>query len=937
MKIGSKAPALLQAPISRFQDEGGSVLGAAFGAVAQSAGALGVNKAELELMLRDRDRKQRRAVADVEFARLLGDQDRALIEAQQGMQPDGRGFSNGVASGLRPSFDDFAKRTGIADDPELMAEYEPRFEAFAQDHITRAYGMEVETNNRYVSEEVRSGISLGQEAVRADPTVFETQFTSISETIEKSDLPQAAKDALKDEAYGALAGALFQKEVEQAAADERPVRPPTGGDVVAAGLPPGGRAFLNAISGPESGGSYTRSYNGGDGTPDHISDFSDHPRIFSLTETGDWSSAAGRYQITASTWDETVQEMNEKGYNITDFSPVNQDRVAWYLAQKRFAQATGQDLQTALESGDPAALAQARAVLTPTWQGLKALSDAEFVQAVTRGVAVGGTGHSEVPDVWSDPRFAGLSYDEKLQAHQAGQQIMLEMQKARRDQMAAEERARTDAFLLSVRNNEPGAAAAIDAAIERGEFSDMENVNKLDAAIKTWRQDSATAEEVAGIRLSGGIVGDKGKLNTYAEFTGITAGISNMKEGAAGLATALSVEQGQIPTSVADTLTSMLHSGDPMAQSYAASVLVDINEMSGGRAMSGQPQAVVEDTALLDILYRYNPNPGAAIAEYNRIMSPEGRLARDRNKKELDASLEEMGLDAFFDEAIGTWESWAPEFLTGMPRTTRPGTPQMTDRFMSQYLALYREQYAIYGESGKAHESTTKLMRQRWAPSPIGGNLMEMSPIAPGMGVPQLNGDYSWIERDVRLQTGVAEDPIFLVSDIQTKTDLQTNGAPTYQVVTTKDGLYHYLPGRVTIAVTPKVRAREVDQKVQESLQKSDTPSWELPAEVRSGLEGAGTAVIEALAPPVRPRPEPNPRRAAEEAQQKAAQGLQKGLARNVERNAKQKREEAIRKIMRANPSMTRKDAEFRLSVETLAREKGISAAEASKILREGK
>jgi muramidase (phage lysozyme) len=943
MKIGSKAPALTQAPVSRFQQEGGSVLGAAFGAVAQAAGSIGMNKMELELMLRERDRKQRRAVADVEFAQLVGEQDRAIIEAQQGMQPGGQGFANGIASGLRPSFEEFAKRTGIADDPELMAEYEPRYEAFAQDHITRAFSIETDESNRYVADTLMKGVSQGQEAIQADPTVFDAQYAGIVETIDKSDLPPLQKEELKEQAYTALAGALFSKETEMAVADQRPVRPPTGGDVVAPGLSPGGRAFLNAISGPESGNSYTRRYNGGDGSPDHITDFSDHPRLYSLTERGDWSSAAGRYQITASTWDETVREMNGLGYNITDFSPVNQDRVAWYLAEKRYGELTGGvDLQGALESGDPAAIAAARKILTPTWQGLKHLTDDEFVQLITRGTAEGGTGHSVVPDVWSDPRFADLTYDQKYQAYQGGKEVMLALEKGRAEAAEAADKARTDALLLSIRDGDKGAVANALRAVEQGEISAIENVNRIDAATKEARENEAVATEVATIRLSDGVIGDDAKLDIYSRHTGITKGVENMEPAAAKLASDLSVEQGRIPASVSSALTSMINSNDPRAQSYAASMLVDISNASGGRALAGQSQDVVEKANLLDILYRYNSTPEAAIAEYNRIRSPEGQLVRDRNRKAFEESIEEMGVGDFFGQAAGTWETWAPEFLTGMPATQGPGSPAMSDRFMSQYLAVYKEQYAVFGDGTKAHEATTKLLRQRWSPSPISGHLMEMSPSAPGMGVSPINGDFSWIERDVRLQMGVPEDPISLVSDMQTMQDLQMNGAPTYQVVTVKDGLYHYLPGRVTIRVTPEVERREIEEEIERQAAVADAPilpDITLPSispEVRSTLEDAGTAVINAITPPEfgTTKPEPNPRLEAESARARAAAGLQKGLARNEERNAKQKREAALREIMRANPSMTRKDAEFRLDVMTLSKEKGITPAEASKILR---
>ena len=86
---------------------------------------------------------------------------------------------------------------------------------------------------------------------------------------------------------------------------------------------------------------YNTIVNGGTFT-----DFSDHPRVFGTSA----STAAGRYQFTKSTWDEEREKYNKKFPDnpITDFSPLNQDRLALFLAEQRYRNNTGRDLNADL-------------------------------------------------------------------------------------------------------------------------------------------------------------------------------------------------------------------------------------------------------------------------------------------------------------------------------------------------------------------------------------------------------------------------------------------------------------------------------------------------------------------------------------------------------------------------------------------------------------
>jgi len=146
----------------------------------------------------------------------------------------------------------------------------------------------------------------------------------------------------------------------------------------AADIPPEGVALLNTIAGVESP-DYTTIYGG-----QKFSSFADHPRIAvpitSGPNKGKTSSAAGRYQFIGTTWDRAA-----KALGLTDFSPANQDRAAWWLAQQDYKSNTGRDLTADLQSKDPATLAGIRQSLGTTWEGLQFQDDGDFVSGVTNG------------------------------------------------------------------------------------------------------------------------------------------------------------------------------------------------------------------------------------------------------------------------------------------------------------------------------------------------------------------------------------------------------------------------------------------------------------------------------------------------------------------------------------------------------------------------
>ena len=164
-------------------------------------------------------------------------------------------------------------------------------------------------------------------------------------------------------------------------------------------IPPEGRALLATIGGPESAGKYNARYPGSS----FDNGFADHPRIAerisSGPDAGKTSDAAGRYQFISKTWDNQANKLGLK-----DFSPANQDKAAWDLAQTTYKQQTGNDLLSALKSGDPQTLAGVSHALSSQWSSLPGghqpgTNGNQFVAAYNQALQGGGDpSGSRAPD-----------------------------------------------------------------------------------------------------------------------------------------------------------------------------------------------------------------------------------------------------------------------------------------------------------------------------------------------------------------------------------------------------------------------------------------------------------------------------------------------------------------------------------------------------------
>lgn len=199
-------------------------------------------------------------------------------------------------------------------------------------------------------------------------------------------------------------------------------------EVYATDLPPLAQKFLGTIAAKESGGKYNVRYGGASG-PQTFDSYADHPRQFSTITSGPHagqkSSASGKYQFTAGTWDRAA-----KALGLTDFTPASQDRAAWWLAQQDYKSNTGRDLTADLQTGETA---RVRAGLKGTWEAFAKMNDAQFAQLVATGGGAMNKGKT------GDPILDALPAAQRMQVMRAAQSKLTQAQSENRSRLQSVE------------------------------------------------------------------------------------------------------------------------------------------------------------------------------------------------------------------------------------------------------------------------------------------------------------------------------------------------------------------------------------------------------------------------------------------------------------------------------------------------------------------
>ena len=765
-------------------------------AIGDLAGAFsGYANSQLDMELQWKQRADATENLEVNDASLKFEQRMAEEYTRQARErsADPYGFTNSYDS----FYEQEAKKFVQTLPPRVQREMESKIGQHRAQQRASAFAYELSAMDMRDKTTLESSLNTIGTALKAGQLPFEDATVAWAETVDKSALPPADKEALKLQGRQTLESLQFSAEVEMVSKGYGTNgKPEDGSDVVAAGLAPQERGLLNAIASKEASGYDV--LNGGE----RFEGYADHPR---RKGAGGTSTAAGRYQFIASTWDAARASYERTyGQKVPDFSPEWQDRVAIHWAEVVYNRSNkhGLTFRQALMSGDPKMIATLRSTLgnpknvgdpnSVEWQGLGDLymNDAEFLSVFNgeKGLAGGGTGLATGPDPWADPRFSHIDLEQKLQL---GNSAASAVDSYRRESAEATKKAR-EAELKSLRDlgAQTGNLNYIFTDLrKRPDFNeDMER--KYREGVSEFQSKESSSFEVGEALAAGRAISPQqmeGYKNWFGEdrMQAVAGGnadvMSEMLRAAStarifppGAKEALRVAMGS-PTGRGNALEFMagVAQQDPALLARSGFTDDEISEAKTFARIAGGFGSQEETMAALD-----------AMRQNAQGIEP-GKLKSDGLKlfsESVLPNLSEIIQNDWFDPA--------------MPR------PQ-GETFMLQADAsqAFIDGYKIYANEQAATEHMKTVLDRKWGATEVGSSKAIMR-LPPENFYPPMQGmfgpSFEYLGTAVRTAYGMQDsDNFFLVPDGATDKEVAAGKLPTYRVWKENAlGVMELMPGR---------------------------------------------------------------------------------------------------------------------------------------------
>ncbi len=568
------------------------------------------------------------------------------------------------------------------------------------------------------------------------------------------------------------------------------------GGAVNTSLPPEARGLLDAIAKTESAGRYNIRY--GEKT---FQDYGDHPRvaepITSGPDAGKTSTAAGRYQFLAGTWDQQKQKLG-----LTDFSPANQDAAAWDLAQTEYKAKTGKDLLTVLKSGDtsdvlpnlsgqwsslpggrqpakqfggftPEQVAQNPFLISAYVRTLAADPETRIASAKQTAAAVGkalDNGILPSPAAIAEVNQAAKLYPDKMGSVADEMNGRLQGQKIAavpQEQRAALE----EAYRRAADGQDVHTINVASAAFKQVQDSEKNMAEHPydEAAQRGWIRpappiDPAQPDSIApAIVERAGLSARIGALNHTPNPPLLDKDempkLQTALQGPAGAAVLTQIAQGLRPEEMntllgekgfVDGLTGMMSSKDSVRMSAAMSVADGIWRADAANAESKLGGAAVTRLQAWQALRSSFSGPELA-ERLNASDDPSTVTARADAKKAAEKETENLKPE---DMAYKLGTSWGIPILSRLANPLTGATPAVPYDSIKggELVADYRATYTAlrtYGvDADKASDLAVQRLQSTWGVSAAAGNQVMKNP--PERSYPAIGGSHDWIGQDLQ-------------------------------------------------------------------------------------------------------------------------------------------------------------------------------------------
>lgn len=672
-------------------------------------------------------------------------------------------------------------------DPRLQEEYKNKLQVDKTNRRLSAFQTELSLLDESDKTQLTASLNVLGTAIKSGEASLEDAGGQWTEFVGKSGLPEDQKAALLLSGQQTLATLQFSNDVGLAAKGygPRPGAVADGSDVVAGGLTPAQRGILNGISSEEAG-SYD-VLNGGE----RFEDFTDHPRRVGANGQ---STAAGRYQFIAGTWDAaTAAYERTYGVKVPDFSPEWQDRVGLFWASKRFDELRGDGptFDQILASGDREQLLKVKRVLgeprgdnpnAVEWQGLGPMSDEKFLSIFSgeTGLAGGGTPGSSGPDVWTDPRYAGIGLDQKVQLSNSASEAT---SKAQRD--IAAETARVASALkdqafalgygsgnldqLDVLRGQPGFNVAVEQKFRDG----VDGYRKKETSIGAVQQKLSTGEPLLA-KDQEGLTQWYGEQSFRDLQSGSPAALEKLRYAAGA--------SGMLPDGTVEAMRIAMDS--PQGKQPALEFLAQLHSSNPDILVrSGFSDKDIAD-ALVYSRFASRGTAADAMAKFDQMKT---NNALPGMEEKMRTAANKYFIENITPATITSISDTALSFEAGKPINPAVEGMMMNDAYMA-----FADGYALYGNSDAATTYMEESLKRVWTPTSVGveKQLMRYAPDSGKFAFSVIDGSYGWMNEEMSKQLTGANaarslpalnpDSGILVGDSQTEQEVRAGKLPTY-------------------------------------------------------------------------------------------------------------------------------------------------------------
>lgn len=701
-------------------------------------------------------------------------QEQRVLEAPE----NGAGLTERTTADLRQSSTEWMDANIPEGRPDLRERYKVLFEKDISKHTLQAFVTEQDAFNSFASREIKSVVNrVGSDIFTGRTSVAEAE-ASTNELIDRlTHLPEGDVASIKEEAKIFFRSAEFQFEVQNKIEQ----------DDYTATLGDQERWMLGAIAADESGGKWNVRYGGAKG-PQTFTDMSQHPgvmeEITSGPHKGEFSSAAGAFQITFTNW-KRLQKIPE--LNLTDFSPAAQTRAALYLLEERYnsVRPLGISYAEVMASGDPQKILSIKTATSPkgsngplfeSWQNM---SDEKFLKLATGGQTVDLSGMS--PSIWNDKRFEDIDFNDKMA-------LMTQARTQAATQANARNKAVMDELLGEVNAGNLG-RQGIAIAADNGQITSAQAQTLNTRFDKVNKEELIRADGLKNLGNPGFVWTDdesgQEQLNSVFNIQGAASlqGSSQEREQfAANGLIPLAQQTGVIPSQAASLLRRQLNGTDEDTAAFALRTLSALENA----APTSFAKHLGEEQRLIDY-YQFSgefltpPELRERTAFFTdpQFVAQRKQLETEANKQIKSFTVREV-LDGF-DRSIIPFRGSIEDFIS----------PTASLGLMQDFSKLYKDNLVFaQGQHETAVSMTNKQISRVWGASEVGGEARfgkYMPERFPHLFPVQDDG-LAWMDQQVRTDVGLKEDqPFQLIGDAQTKAEVDAGKVPSYLIAFTDD------------------------------------------------------------------------------------------------------------------------------------------------------